>query len=606
MSVHRVWCYTQRDATESAVRAVGTSVMRAASQHGASVWVRCAMMEETETAVAALRRLVGSSGIIDIHIIAEPQEADLHMEVRVGELAVAVWHVGVFQKPHVATSAPDTSEFTKLVALIDRAGWSTQNASYEEASTGGEAVKEAVTAGVRGIADAPKDVTVHLMLKRPGDDTGRRWCTVSASGKPLYVTGFTDVYTAGGFTPSDATYGHGSGAEWKARAAFSQGALDTAFAALRAAKEGEERTHEETRQLKTDLAEAKAALYAAIPADVSFRIPTFIRQQFWFKEGARIVGDVYYRNDDFDNRFATGYWVSDRAYAALHSGRIWALAYFHTDTVSTGQIRSIPPVLPTAADIEKACTLDCGAWTGNLRGDVTAVRNLRTTLAAFDTLIQADVTFSHDKKKKIVGDTYYIDGDFTNPFARGYWLSDRAYAAPYKKNPGWCLVYIDTSIVRTGTMSSRPATPYQLQQGCTHPEGPWEGNLRGDVKLRDMALNTQLYTAIQANVTFGTKKIVGDVCYIDANFTDAYETGMWLSDRAYAVRYVNNDLDTTVWLVVYIDTTAAFTAQLPYDGSNVPTEQTIIANTIKATIRKSEGGWSGNLRGGLVRRYPLK
>jgi chromosome segregation ATPase len=105
---HKAWCYTkQEDKGDSAVRAVtavSASVNSAASQTGASVWVWT--KEETQTAIANLsEHLKGHLGI-EIGKITEPQEADVHVEVRVGERVVA-WRVHVLQTEHVASAVKE-------------------------------------------------------------------------------------------------------------------------------------------------------------------------------------------------------------------------------------------------------------------------------------------------------------------------------------------------------------------------------------------------------------------------------------------------------------------------------------------------------------------
>jgi uncharacterized protein (TIGR02145 family) len=95
-----VWCYTQEDVVESAVRAVSASVKSAASQTDASVWVWT--KAETQTAIDNLRERLGDG--IEIGEITKQQEADVYVEVRVERLVVAAWRVHVYRTEHVVSA----------------------------------------------------------------------------------------------------------------------------------------------------------------------------------------------------------------------------------------------------------------------------------------------------------------------------------------------------------------------------------------------------------------------------------------------------------------------------------------------------------------------
>ncbi len=94
-----------------------------------------------------------------------------------------------------------------------------------------------------------------------------------------------------------------------------------------------------------------------------------------------------------------------------------------------------------------------------------------------------------------------------------------------------------------------------------------------------------LYAAIPADVTFGgMKRIIGDKYYIWGQLVP-FGPGQWYSDRAYA---------TTSGYTVYVGEDGVYTGAI-----GAP----ITALSIENGSRTPEGAtWSGNLRGGLVRR----
>ena len=495
--VHRVVCYTPKNAAESAARALGARVA-AASGNGAAVSARCATEEETRTAIGVLRNEFGIDFVIDGGVA---EDGTLHVEVS----GVAAWHVSVVHAPRVyggnlsvAAERAGYMETMEQLGIMERFGFDdpdgpwggssramvpaiwdeqddyrpaqgdyrahslppplmpggafvpprpdTPSATYVEVTEAEAAVftavRDIVRAGISGIvAKTTEDVNVRVIWKLSTDELGRLWCVVRVNGEAVFLTG---VYADGAFTLWCAMRERSSAYDRKA-----------IMAQLLRAREAADERHSADLKL---IAELRDENDAAI--EVAKNLLRKLDAAKKEKEDLNV--QLAAANNEINSLTKMLQDVSNSLNNEINS-----LANMLQDVSNSlqGQLDELR-TNHDSANAEKEQALS----------DLRDLQLLYAAQALSDAATAARLTFG---TKRIVDDVYCEGRD---PIATGYWVSNRAFA--YERGSGtgksWMLFFFSVELdCYSGELPWDPSPPNteDIQAACKTPEGGYSGTL---------------------------------------------------------------------------------------------------------------------------------